>query len=458
VSRQLETIDAAVSSWLPRLVAIDDVPSDARVVVGCSGGADSLALLALACAFRFDVIAVYVDHGLQTTTAHDASTVEAAAHRFGARFEYVRVDLTGGSNLEARARDLRYAALEGVRSDVAADAIFIGHTRDDQAETVLLNLFRGSGVAGLAGASPRRGVIRRPLLGLRRADTLEICGRLQLAPVSDPMNEELHFRRVWLRRTVIPFLERGANRDLVEVLARQADLLRDDSELLDSFAAAHDPTDAAALAAMPLPVARRVVRNWLGVPPPALATIDRVLSVARGEQRAIELPGGARVELDHGRLRRVEPASSPSTERIDSLDPTPTPTPASLPLPGSARFGDFELTAWIEHAPPTAWPDGRLVAVCDADRVAADRAIVRVAAPSERFRPLGSGGSKLVRDALAEVGVPAQSRKVSPVVATEAVLWVVGYRIDDRVRVSSSTRQFLWLSASPHRAISTATR
>src|SRR5262245_50747706 len=387
------------------------MPSDARVVVGCSGGADSLALLALSCALGFDVVAVYVDHGLRSTTAYDASIVEAAAHRFGARFVYVRVDLDAGSNLEARARDLRYAALEDVRGDVDADAILVGHTRDDQAETVLLNLLRGSGVAGLAGASPRRGVLRRPLLGLRRADTLEICARLQLAPVSDPMNDERHFRRVWLRRTVIPFLERGANRDRVEVLARQAELLRDDSELLDALAAAHDPTDAAALTAMPIPLARRVIRTWLGPPPPALATIDRVLAVARAEQRAIELPGGARVELDQGRLVRSEPSPVCSTKEPKEAG---DPTPASLLLPGSTRFGDYELTAWIEGAPPTAWPDGRLVAVCDADRVASDRATVRAATPGERFRPLGSGGSKLVRDALAEAGVPAQRRNVSP--------------------------------------------
>jgi tRNA(Ile)-lysidine synthase len=440
------THDAALARWLPRLVALDDLVPGTRVVVGCSGGADSLALLALSCAAGFDVVAVYVDHGLRATTDHDAATVEAAARRFGATAERVYVDVADGSNLEARARDLRYAALEDVRAAVGARAILVGHTRDDQAETVLLNLLRGSGVAGLAGAPPRRGMLRRPLLALRRADTVEICAHLRLAPVADPMNDELHFRRVWLRRAVIPLLERGAHRDLVDVLARQADLLREESELLDSLAAEHDPADAAALAALPRALARRVVRNWLGTPPPTLAVIDRVLDVAHGVRRVTELPGGERVECRAGRLVREPAGTRPVAPNL------PPPAPEALPLPGSARFGDYELTAWIEDAPPTAWPDGRLVAVCDADRVGADRATVRVAAPGERFRPLGTGGSKLVRDALAEAGVPAHSRRIAPVVATTDVLWVVGYRIDDRVRVSTRTRQFLWLSASPHRA------
>lgn len=434
----------AIAPWRSRLVAIDDLPAGADVVVGCSGGPDSLALLALSCAAEFDVLAVYVDHGLRAQTSHEAALVEDAARRFGASFDLVRVDVAGGSNLEANARDARYAALEQSRLDVGADAIFVGHTRDDQAETVLLNLLRGSGLAGLAGAPQRRGTLRRPLLALRRADTVEVCARLRLAPVADPMNDELHFRRVWLRRAVIPYLERGAQRDLIEVLARQADLLRDDSELLEDLAAEFDPTDAATLAGMPIALARRVVRAWLGPPPPALATIDRVLAVARGERPAVELPGGDRLERVGGRLMRLAPPAK------DRRHPEPAaPSPTSLALPGAARFGDFELTAWIEGAPPTAWPDGRLLAVCDADRVAADHAIVRVAAPGERFRPLGTGGSKLVKDALAEVGVPAQTRRLSPVVATEDVVWVVGYRIDDRVRVSTRTRQFLWLSAAP---------
>jgi tRNA(Ile)-lysidine synthase len=420
---------------------LDDLAPGAGVVVGCSGGADSLALLALVCECGLDVHAVYVDHGLRSGTGHDADTVRRAADRFGASVRVVRVDVGLGPNLEARARDARYAALEQVRVEVGAKAVLVGHTRDDQAETVLLQMLRGAAAAGLAGMAPRRGNVRRPLLASRRSETHELCARLGLAPAHDPMNDELHHRRVWLRREVIPRLEAGTGRDLVEVLARQAELLRDDDELLDALASEHEPDDIDALNVMPRPLARRVIRRWLAAPAaPSLATVDRVLAVARGDVRAAELPGGERIERARGRLVRVA-AVSPSGVPVDTA-------PVDLELPGRARFASVEIEAWIEHGPPSAWPDGRDRAVCDADRVPAS-VVVRAATTGERFRPLGRSGSKLVHDALAEAGVAASLRACAPVVAGDEAVWVVGYRIDHRVRVTSGTRRFLWLSAEP---------
>jgi tRNA(Ile)-lysidine synthase len=416
------------------VIALDGVAPGARVVVACSGGADSLALLVLASEAGYDVVAVYVDHGLHAETGFDAATVAAAAARFGAESRVEHVDVAHGANLEARARDARYAALERARAEVGAVAILLGHTRDDQAETVLLNLLRGSGTAGLAGMAARRGNLYRPLLEMRRADTHELCASLGLVPIHDPMNDELQHRRVWLRREVVPMLEQGTSRDLVDVLARQAELLRDDDELLDDLARDHATTEASEIAALPAALARRVLRQWLGVPPPSAATIDRVLAVARGAHRATELPGGARVERVHGQLARVEP----NDDRA--------PEPVELALPGRVRFGDFEVEAWVEHATPAAWPDGRTEAVCDADRVGSV-AVVRAPEDGERFHPLGRTGTKLVRDALAEAGVPAGRRSRSPIVVGDEPIWVVGYRIDDRVRVTYSTRRYLWLSA-----------
>jgi tRNA(Ile)-lysidine synthetase-like protein len=250
------------------------------------------------------------------------------------------------------------------------------------------------------------------------------------------MNDDLHHRRVWLRREIIPRLEHGTDRDLVEVLARQAEVLRDDDELLEAIAAEHDPEDAAALVALPRALARRVVRRWLATPlPPSSAGVERVLAVARGDARAAELPGGARIERVRGRLARVD-----ATEHAT--------VPVTLELPGRARFAGVRIEAWIEHGTPAAWPDGRERAVCDADVVPAS-VVVRAAAPGERFRPLGRSGSKLLHDALAEAGVAASDRTHAPVVAADEPVWVVGYRIDHRVRVTTSTRRFLWLSAEP---------
>ncbi len=382
-----------------------------RVVVGCSGGADSLALLALACTRDDDVIAVYVDHGLRSGTEHEAGVVRAAAAQFGARFERVAVEVGDGPNLEARARTARYDALERVRAAVDAEAVLVAHTRDDQAETVLLNVLRGSGTSGVAGMPVRRGFLRRPLLEMRRAETRELCRRLGLTPVHDPMNDDMHHRRVWLRREVIPMLERGADRDIVEVLARQADVVRDDDAFLAALAAEHATDNAAAIAALPQVLARRVVRAFLGSPPPSQSTVERVLAVARGEIVATEVPGGARVQRVGGRLLRIERTSEP--------DPVP------LPLPGRANFGGMEIEAWIEHAPPTAWPDGRWVAVCDADLVPGPATIA--AAP-------GAGRTGWF---------------VPPAVLGEGIVWLVGYRVDRRVRASTRTRRYLWMSAEP---------
>lgn len=435
----------ALAPWLDRLVGLDDLPPGSRVAVGCSGGADSLALLALARARDLDVLAVYVDHGLRPGTAHEAEVVRSAAADTGAESRVIEVAFDSRANLEARARDARYAALHRAADEAGAEALLVGHTRDDQAETVLLALLRGSGTAGLAGMAVERGSLRRPLLGLRRADTHEICARLGFTPVHDPMNDELHHRRVWLRREVIPRLEQGAARDLVDVLARQAEVLREDDDLLDAIAAEHAPEDAVALAALPRPLARRVVRGWLGAPPPALASVDAVLRVARGEVRAVELPGGRRVERAGARLHLVA--------RADDAD---VPAPVRIALPGRARFGDVMVETWIEEGPPVAWPNGERISVADADRVGPE-AFVRVAHPAERFRPLGRVGSKLVRDALVDAGVPAGDRAGVPIVAAgsgaavapDSALWVVGYRIDDRVRVTARTRRYLWLSVDP---------
>jgi tRNA(Ile)-lysidine synthase len=425
----------ALAPFATRLTGLDDVED--TVVVGCSGGADSLALLALVRDAGYDACAVHVDHGLRPG-ALDASIVEAASARFGAAFRAVRIKVAPGGNLEARARDARYAALERVRVEIGAEVIAVGHTRDDQAETVLLNFLRGSGSAGLAGMASRRGMIRRPLLGLRRAETREICARLGLAPIHDPMNDDLHYRRVWLRREVIPFLERNARRDLVEVLARQAEALRSDDELLDELAhpleGSPDALDAAELAAAPLALARRAVRQWVGMPAPSFEQTDSVLAVARGELRAVELSRGRRVERSGGQLHVVSALIEP-------------PAVATFVVPGRVTFGCFTIAAWIEHAPPVAWPDGRHTAVFDADRLG-DAVTIEAFRPGTRFRPLGRSGTKLVADGLREAGIAASDRRDRPIVMSAAreVCWVVGYRIDEHVKVTARTRRFLWMS------------
>ena len=288
-----------VAALLERCTFADSTTLNCAV----SGGPDSVALLVLARASGAAVHAVHVDHGIRPDSAHDADVVRAAAERFGATWETSAVDIEPGPNLEARARAARYGALP---PDAAT-----GHTADDQAETILLALLRGSAWDGLGGMPPSP---RRPLLGLRRRDTHELCDRLGLATVDDPTNADPAHRRNRVRRELLPLLDDIAERDMVEVLVRQAELLRQGGALIDAEADELDPTDAKAIAAAPDSVARSKMRRWLwdGTGwdhPPDLATVDRVLSVARVESEATDVGRGWRVRRSEQRLHLEPPAA-----------------------------------------------------------------------------------------------------------------------------------------------------
>lgn len=257
-----------------------------------------MALLVLATAAELDVTAVHVDHGLRTGSGAEAEVVRQAAARYGAKFERREVAVENGPNLEERARHARKAVLP-------PDAL-TGHTADDQAETVVLNLIRGAGIDGLAGIRPGP---TKPILALRRADTHSLCEEEGLTPVVDPTNADPTFRRNRIRADVMPLLDDVAQRDVAAVIARQALLLRDDADLLDELAAGIDPTDARALRDAHPALARRAVRGWLATEagghdrhPPDSASVERVLAVARNEVLACEVAGGLRVSRSGGRL------------------------------------------------------------------------------------------------------------------------------------------------------------
>ncbi|HLN06111.1 MAG TPA: tRNA lysidine(34) synthetase TilS [Acidimicrobiales bacterium] len=278
----------------------------APVACAVSGGPDSLALLVLAVAAGCDAVAHHVDHGLRDDSDQDAEVVNEVAAGLGVEVVIRRVDVTRGPNLEARARAARLGALPAGAAT--------GHTADDQAETVLLNLLRGAATDGLAGM---RAGPRHPILGLRRNETRALCVELGLSPVEDPTNHDPAHLRNRIRHELIPVLCELAGRDVVPVLARQARLLADDSTLLSELAAVLDPTDGRAIASAPAPLARRALREWLrcGYPPDA-ATVDRVLSVAAGVTLAADVGSGRSVRRSGGRLRLV-----PAPEAQDSDGP-----------------------------------------------------------------------------------------------------------------------------------------
>jgi tRNA(Ile)-lysidine synthase len=243
-------------------------PSDGgRWCVALSGGADSLALVAVAARVR-PTVALTVDHGLQQDSRRVAATAQQQALALGcvdAQVLCVEVGSSGGP--EAAARSARYSALDAAR---AGAPVLLAHTLDDQAETVLLGLGRGSGPRSIAGMQPHDPPWCRPLLGVRRAVTVGACAELGLTPWQDPHNADPRFTRVRLRTEILPALEEVLGGGVAEALARTATALREDTGLLDELAAraaasmtAGDGLDAALLADLPTALRRRVIRRWL---------------------------------------------------------------------------------------------------------------------------------------------------------------------------------------------------
>ncbi|MGQ2937735.1 tRNA lysidine(34) synthetase TilS [Aeromicrobium sp.] len=293
-----------------------DVAPDASVVLGVSGGADSLAL-AVCAAFVADrddrrARVVVVDHGLQDGSDAVAARAVEQVRSLGLPGDAVRVQVGTAGGPEAAARAARRTALlEAAGHD---GVVLLAHTLDDQAETVLLGLGRGSGPRSLAGMAARDGRWRRPFLGLRRADTEAVCRAHDLIWWTDPHNADPAFRRARLRHEVLPLLDDVLGSGVPEALARTADQLRHDTALLDELAGqVEDAADVATLAALPPALRSRVLRRLAleaGAAPGELgavhlAALDRLVTDWHGQDR-VELPGHVALTRTAGRLHRID--------------------------------------------------------------------------------------------------------------------------------------------------------
>ncbi|MFD9128756.1 tRNA lysidine(34) synthetase TilS [Kitasatospora sp. NPDC059571] len=306
-------------SGLPRTPA---APGSPLVLVAVSGGADSMAL-ATATAFEapklgLRVGAVTVDHGLQPGSAERADLVAARLRELGLDpVEAVPVQVGRAGGPENAARDARYAALDEAADRLGALAVLLGHTRDDQAETVLLGLARGSGARSLAGMPAQKGRYRRPLLELDRAATRQACSAQSIPVWDDPHNADPAYTRSRVRHEVLPVLEKHLGGGVVEALARTARLFRDDADALDQWAAlaerdlrtAEGALDVDKLAELPPAVRRRVLRRAaLRAGCPAgdlfarhLESVDLLVTGWRG-QGPLHLPGGVEASRRCGTL------------------------------------------------------------------------------------------------------------------------------------------------------------
>lgn len=265
------------------------------VTCAVSGGADSIALLVLARLANLEVTAVHVDHGLRQGSAAEANIVAAVARQVGAAFRAERVDLIDGPDLEARARRAR-------KGTYGPDAL-TGHTADDQAETLLINLLRGTGIAGLAAMKP--GGIH-PLLGIRRADTVKLCELAGFCPIRDPSNTDPRFLRNRVRHELLPLMNDISQRDTTPLLNRTADRARELHSAIHELSFSLDPTNSRQLQTAPRAVAAQCLRRWLQDEdghPPSFDELERVLEVVHHRSVACEISGGRRVARTDGVLR-----------------------------------------------------------------------------------------------------------------------------------------------------------
>jgi len=435
------------------------------VVVAVSGGVDSMVLLHVLAALRTPLAlrlhAAHLDHGLRgPEAARDAEAVAAWASRLEVALTCERagpLDRRGGS-LQRAARAARYAFLERVADRWGAQRIAVGHSQDDVAETVLLNLLRGAGLRGLAGIPPVRGRVIRPLIDVPREAILAYARAQGVPWVEDPSNRTPAYRRNRIRMDLLPALAREYNPRMREVLARTAAILRAEDETLDALARGE---------------LRRLVRHRpggeAGLAGPDLALLGPALC-RRVLRAAVEsLPGRPRLPARHLAALQAWAAAGPRRGRCGSVpglacwwdggdlvlaagaSPT-SPEAVALPVGVPTHAAPFGMTFVVEAAevgvegPPPPAPGEAWIAAA----AAPDPLAVRAWRFGDRFRPLGLGGTKKLQDFFVDAKVPRPSRgRVPLVVSGDRILWVVGHRIDEAGRITAGTRRALRLTARP---------
>lgn len=299
---------------------LSDLNAGDTVLVAVSGGADSSALaaglLAEAKEKAIRPIAVIIDHALQANSADVAMNTKAELAKAGytnIEIKRIKVEVTDG--MEASARRARYAALNEIAESTSAVAIFLGHTKDDQAETVLLGLARGSGTRSLSGMAERIDKYRRPLLSITRSQTEAACKEVGIKYWSDPHNQSMEYARVRVREKVLPLMEAEIGPGIADALTRSARILRDDADALDQWAEEVldeiDPIemDIETLASLPRAIRSRVMRKAIylaGAPSGSLSAehlepVEALVTAWKG-QGPISLPGGVTVARISGRL------------------------------------------------------------------------------------------------------------------------------------------------------------
>ena len=387
------------------------------LLVMLSGGGDSTCLIDVALRLGADVTALHVNHGLRPDADADEQHCRELCERLGVELHVERPELPGEGNLQSLAREARYSAAERLaKGDYAA-----AHTLSDQAETVLYRLAVSPGRRALLGMPPRRGRLVRPLLEVTRAETREYCSARGLAWREDPSNADPRFARARIRADLIPALEEinpAAERNIVAT----SRLLADEAEVLDRAAddalatAGFPAAQLAELRRLPPALARLALRRLAEQAagrdlPLSRADADRVLALGAAGTQSLDLGGGLRAVAEYGTLR--------FTTDPDAATPEAVP----LPIPGSVRFGEWEVEA-------RQGGGGDVVLIGE---TLGPLAMVRAWQSGDRMRPLGVGGSKSLQDLFTDRKVPRALRRTLPVVeAGGEIVWVAGVAVGER--------------------------
>ncbi|MGE5335002.1 MAG: tRNA lysidine(34) synthetase TilS [Nitrososphaerota archaeon] len=469
----------------------------ARLVVAVSGGADSLCLLGALLALRDrrdrmapgELFVAHFDHGLRGEESHeDARYVERLASKLGVPAVIGRPEVpythNAGASIEDWARRERYTFLRRVAAEHHAERIVTGHTRDDQAETILLHWLRGSGLAGLRGMAPLREDIARPLLDVTHEQTLAYCAAMGWQPREDSSNIDPRFPRNRIRHELLPLLE-TYNPGIRDLLVRNSALLAADEAYLEAQAQA-----AWADVAEGLPDGGvRLRREPLGRLPDALrhrlfraaarkivghdVTLEARHITAIDKQLADGHTGTA-LHLVGGLISRLEYDALTFQTMAHRLAPQPQPPVWDLPVPGVVEMPElgWRIRVWRIASAPGSEDAGELPPAPElptpafADRPAelgraesrvyldaatiGDMLTVRTWQAGDRFRPLGMNGEKKLQDYFSDAKVPRGLRARLPLVFNNAhLVWVAGLRLDDRVRLSAETQAVIVLQLEP---------
>lgn len=433
-----------------------------RVVVGFSGGPDSMALLDVLCSVQADyqltLVPAHLNHGFRGDEAEeDLGFCEETASRYGLSLVSESVDLpflirSRGLSPQAAARDIRYGFLERTAEEYHAAKIALGHHGGDQAETLLMRLLRGAGARGLSGMPIRRepGIIR-PLLHTTREEILLHLRERKIAFREDSSNQKNIYLRNRVRRELLPLLTERYNPNLMEDLQRTAQILGEEDALLEEEARKHFAPvriprglalDVPGLRDLPRALVRRVVRLAIA------GTLDGLSGFSFGHVDAVlklmEVPGSsARVNLPRGlAVRKVY-------QRLEFVREGPVrvhKSPYEISIPGRSRIPDLEIQVEAAILSPgeTQAPLGRDAALFDLDKCFLPLR-VRTRTPGDTFYPKGLAGKKKVKRFFIDEKVPFPSRDQVPLLVNRRneILWIGGYRTDARFAVDAGTSRAL---------------